>query len=102
MSGPFSSCSSRSSCGLPDAFMDPITHELMIDPVCTADGHTYDRVSIEEWFAMGKRTSPITNLRLETTKITPNITMKKAIDDLIEDGRRRGSQGPVIGKCLTF
>ncbi len=31
--------------------------EIMRDPVIAADGHTYERVEIESWFA-NNRTSP--------------------------------------------
>lgn len=44
----------------PPAFFCPISMELMRDPVSTADGHCYERASIERWFAQGSRTSPKT------------------------------------------
>ena len=31
----------------------PITHELMQDPVLTADGHAYERAAILRWLAVG-------------------------------------------------
>jgi hypothetical protein len=45
---------------LPSCFCK-IIEELMRDPVCTADGQTYEREAIEEWFK-GHDTSPATNL----------------------------------------
>ena len=41
----------------PDALCCPISMEIMRDPVIAADGHTYERVEIESWFA-NNRTSP--------------------------------------------
>jgi len=38
----------------------PITGEIMVDPVLCADGHSYERFAIEEWFARGGNLSPIT------------------------------------------
>lgn len=35
----------------PHRFIDPITLEVMVDPVKAADGLIYDRSSIESWFA---------------------------------------------------
>ncbi len=35
----------------------------MRDPVVCADGHTYDRLNIEQWFAGGRDTSPDTKVR---------------------------------------
>jgi len=43
-----------------DSFQCPLTMEVMTDPVITADGQTYERTGIESWFALGKRTSPLT------------------------------------------
>ena len=42
---------------VPDALCCPISMEIMRDPVIAADGHTYERVEIESWFA-NNRTSP--------------------------------------------
>lgn len=34
---------------IPNEYLCPITHEIMIDPVCVSDGYTYERKAIEEW-----------------------------------------------------
>lgn len=75
---------------IPNAFLDPITREIMSDPVTTIDGHTYEHRSIEKWFALGNRTSPVTNLKLGSLKITPNISMKKAIEDFLQESELQG------------
>ena len=36
----------------------------MQDPVLAADGFSYERAAIEDWFAKGHRTSPKTGLQL--------------------------------------
>lgn len=56
----------------PPAFFCPISMELMRDPVSTADGHCYERASIERWFAQGSRTSPKTGVRLSSTTVIPS------------------------------
>ena len=38
----------------------PISTSVMIDPVITSDGQTYDRENIMRWFA-ANNTSPLTN-----------------------------------------
>lgn len=43
----------------------------MRDPVCTADGHTFERAAIEQWLTT-HATSPLTGLRLLTKDLTPN------------------------------
>jgi len=34
----------------PAEFFCPITQDVMREPVCTVDGHTYERIAIERWF----------------------------------------------------
>ena len=41
---------------LPEDLCCPITCELMKDPVITADGTTFERCAIKEWFETGART----------------------------------------------
>ncbi|XP_068184542.1 WD repeat, SAM and U-box domain-containing protein 1-like isoform X2 [Antennarius striatus] len=63
----------------PDEFLCPITRELMKDPVIAADGYSYERVSIETWIRGKNTSSPMTNLPLRTTFLTPNRALKMAI-----------------------
>ena len=66
----------------------------MRDPVLLMeDGHTYERVAIEQWFATGARTSPSTSAQLESTALAPNHMARKLIAALLEQyggARRRG------------
>uniref|UniRef100_A0A3Q2R1U3 WD repeat, SAM and U-box domain-containing protein 1 n=1 Tax=Fundulus heteroclitus TaxID=8078 RepID=A0A3Q2R1U3_FUNHE len=63
----------------PDEFLCPISRELMKDPVIAADGYSYERESIESWIRGKTKTSPMTNLPLQTTLLTPNRSLKMAI-----------------------
>ncbi|XP_069030628.1 WD repeat, SAM and U-box domain-containing protein 1 isoform X1 [Embiotoca jacksoni] len=65
--------------GTPDEFLCPITRELMREPVIAADGYSYEREAIESWISTRNRSSPMTNLPLLTTLLTPNHTLKMAI-----------------------
>ena len=56
-------------------FADPLTFEIMRDPVLTSDGQMYDRKNIESHFQERRRegqhlTSPLTNLIILET-LTP-------------------------------
>ena len=65
---------------LPKAFLCPITHDIMKDPVVLSDGHTYERSAIEKWIKiLGRRTSPMTGLPLPHIDLTPNFTLKSMI-----------------------
>ncbi|XP_070694025.1 WD repeat, SAM and U-box domain-containing protein 1-like isoform X2 [Pempheris klunzingeri] len=63
----------------PDEFLCPITRELMKDPVIAADGYSYERESIESWIRGKNKSSPMTNLPLQTLLLTPNRSLKMAI-----------------------
>ncbi|XP_062383366.1 WD repeat, SAM and U-box domain-containing protein 1-like isoform X2 [Sardina pilchardus] len=65
--------------GVPDEYLCPITRELMKDPVIAADGYSYEHEAIESWIRTKNRSSPMTNLPLQTTLLTPNHTLKMAI-----------------------
>jgi hypothetical protein len=68
---------------LPPSFVCPITHELMEDPVVTADGQTYERHAITAWFQT-HCTSPLTGDRLEHTRLTPNVMARSLIREWVE------------------
>jgi len=88
-------------CKLRDEFVCPITKELIVDPVIAADGHTYDRRAIEEWF-YGlnnirnnnsdngtnniRRTSPKTGEPLDHIHLIPNHNLKRLLGDMIREG----------------
>jgi hypothetical protein len=57
-----------------EPFECPITHETMLDPVVTIDGHVYERKAIEKWLKT-HNTSPVTNLPLEHKTLTPVHTI---------------------------
>ncbi|XP_029937246.1 WD repeat, SAM and U-box domain-containing protein 1-like [Myripristis murdjan] len=63
----------------PDEFLCPITRELMKDPVIAADGYSYEREAIKSWLTAKNKSSPMTNLPLQTTLVTPNRSLKMAI-----------------------
>jgi hypothetical protein len=43
------------------------------------DGYSYEREAIQSWINSRNRSSPMTNLPLKTTLLTPNHTLKMAI-----------------------
>ncbi|KAG8432357.1 hypothetical protein GDO86_016847 [Hymenochirus boettgeri] len=73
------------SSSIPDEFLCPITWEIMRDPFIASDGYSYERKAIEDWISRKKRTSPMTNLPLENLLLTPNRTLKMAVNRWLED-----------------
>ena len=62
-------------------FICPITREIMHDPCFTCDGHTFERVAIQTWFAAGNATSPLTNLGLPSLGLVPNHALRGSIEE---------------------
>ena len=60
----------KTTCQRPCARMD--------DPVVGADGHTYSRAAVEQWFRTCQ-SSPFTNQLLSSTNLLPNHTLRKAM-----------------------
>lgn len=66
---------------IPDAFLCPITQELMRDPVILiADSQSYERSALDEWFSTGRRISPLTGAKLGSTSMRKNFALKNAIE----------------------
>lgn len=61
-----------------------ITHEIMTNPVIAEDGFTYEEEAIKEWFAMGKNTSPMTNLPLTALDYIPNAKLRQQIEEYLK------------------
>jgi len=72
---------------VPQEFTCCITEEIMEDPVCTCDGHSYERNSIMKWFEKSK-TSPKTGLPLENTILIPNHSLKSQIQSFREKANK--------------
>ena len=51
----------------------------MDDPVILCDGHTYERLYIENWIRI-KKTSPLTNEIILNTVLKSNMALKTAIE----------------------
>lgn len=75
-------CNSEAPCNSrqpPSAYLCPITKILLEDPVCTADGHSFERGAIEHWL-MQHNTSPLTGLPLANKSLTPNYALRWLLD----------------------
>lgn len=66
---------------IPYHFRCPISLDLIRDPVTLSTGQTYDRPSIESWFATGNSTCPVTRAPLTDFSLIPNHTLRRLIQD---------------------
>ncbi|WCJ42721.1 U-box domain-containing protein kinase family protein [Euphorbia peplus] len=62
----------------PSHYFCPILQEIMDDPYIAADGFTYEHRAIKVWVERHK-VSPVTKLRLQHAILTPNHTLRSAI-----------------------
>ncbi|RLN08949.1 hypothetical protein C2845_PM11G30920 [Panicum miliaceum] len=74
-----SSTSEADDTSPPSHFVCPISQEVMNDPHVAADGFTYEGEEIRGWLDSGHDTSPMTNLKLSHSVLTPNRALRSAI-----------------------
>jgi len=75
----------------PAEFVDPISLEVMEDPVKTVDGQVYDRTQIETWLKV-KLISPLTNLPLQSAELTPDTELRNKIKKWKERSSKKSAK----------
>lgn len=58
--------------------------DIMEDPHVAADGFTYEAETIQGWLNSGHDTSPMTNLELLHDYLTPNHSLRSAIQEWLQ------------------
>lgn len=66
-----------------DSFLCPIGQEIMVDPVITPKGITYERKNISNWLKKNQ-TCPITKTPLKESDLITNYSLKNAIMEYIK------------------
>ena len=77
---------------MPSAFRCPITFAPMFDPVVAADGHSYDRTALQQWFERGRTTSPMHGGALANQSFVTNQALKSQVAEWLQ--RRGADQQP--------
>ncbi|KAF8388785.1 hypothetical protein HHK36_025465 [Tetracentron sinense] len=70
----------KSNIHAPSYYFCPILQEIMDDPHIAADGFTYEYRAIKAWIEK-HNVSPVSRLRLQHTTLTPNHTLRSAIQE---------------------
>lgn len=78
---------------VPRSFMCPIGHHAMRVPVVAADGHSYERQNILDWFETGKTSSPISNLPMDSRYMVYNYALASTMDEWFQNYRNGTVQG---------
>ncbi|KAL7174959.1 hypothetical protein ACSBR2_028710 [Camellia fascicularis] len=69
-----------------DAFICPLTKQIMRDPVTLENGQTFEREAIEKWFIECKESGktllcPLTLKELRSTEMNPSIALRNTIEE---------------------
>ncbi|VVA10305.1 PREDICTED: U-box [Prunus dulcis] len=70
----------RNHVDAPSHYFCPILQEIMEDPHIAADGFTFEFRAIKAWLEK-QNVSPVTRLRLKHSALTPNHTLRSAIQE---------------------
>lgn len=70
---------------IPTSFVCPLTGQIMLDPVITCTGYSYERSAIEKWLK-NNNTCPTTKVVLSNKNLLPNHTLKKFIEEFLTVG----------------
>jgi len=84
----------------PEVYLCPISQELMVDPVSTADGHVYDRHNIQRWFNTGNISSPVTGAPLPNAALIPNHPLRQLIE-LLRPGHTHRADLDTEWSCVA-
>eukprot|EP01050_Picozoa_sp_SAG11_P005543 SAG11_NODE_395_length_9822_cov_4.886043_3_plen_687_part_00 len=80
--GDLESTAARPSAAAAQAFLCPITHAVMQDPVVDNEGNSYERSAIEQWLR-DNNTSPVTRSTLHIADLRPNRALKDMVEQWI-------------------
>ncbi|XP_071733974.1 U-box domain-containing protein 44-like [Rutidosis leptorrhynchoides] len=87
-----------------DAFICPLSKQIMKDPVTLENGQTYEREAIEKWFNECKEKGrklvcPLTLEELKTMDMNPSIALRNTIEEW--NARNEAVQLELARKSLT-
>lgn len=89
-----------------DAFMCPLTRQVMRDPVTIESGQTFEREAILKWFKecreSGRQpTCPLTQKALKSTDLAPCIALRKAIEEWTKRREEKELEKTRVSLTLT-
>lgn len=88
-----------------DAFVCPLTKQVMRDPVTLENGQTFEREAIEKWFKEckengRKQVCPLTQKELRSTDLNPSIALRNTIEEW--NARNEAAQLDMARKSLNL
>ncbi|XP_057489993.1 U-box domain-containing protein 44-like [Actinidia eriantha] len=87
-----------------DAFICPLTKQIMRDPVTLENGQTFEREAIEKWFKECKESGrklvcPLTLKELRSTELNPSIALRNTIEEW--NARNEAAQLDMASRSLS-
>jgi len=70
---------------VPDYLCGKISFEILVDPVITPSGITYERKDIEEHLQRVGHFDPVTRVKLTQEQLVPNFSMKEVVDAFLSE-----------------
>lgn len=70
---------------VPDYLCGKISFEILVDPVITPSGITYERKDIEEHLQRVGHFDPVTRVKLTQDQLIPNFSMKEVVDMFVSE-----------------
>jgi U-box domain len=90
---------------VPDAFICPLTLEIMEDPVMNRSGHSFERAAIIEWMRRENATCPLTRKPIKLSDFVANRRLQQMIVEWQkrhgEDASECASEEAIIEKSLS-
>lgn len=88
-----------------DAFICPLTKQVMRDPVTLENGQTFEREAIEKWFKEcrengRKLVCPLTLRELRSTELNPSIALRNTIEEW--NARSEAAQVDIARRSLSL
>ena len=69
---------------IPEEFVCPITQDFMKYPVLCCDGFVYEKAAIEEWLVSRRKTSPMTNLPMNSGRMEYQKELAERIQEFYQ------------------
>lgn len=70
---------------MPDYLCGKISFEILVDPVITPSGITYERKDIEEHLTRVGHFDPVTRVKLTQDQLVQNFSMKEVVDAFLSE-----------------
>ncbi|KAJ2512611.1 Ubiquitin conjugation factor E4 A [Coemansia sp. RSA 2049] len=83
----------------PPEFVDPITHDVMPDPVVLPSAVRCDRSTIARHLGGGRRTDPFTGLPLDPGQIHPDLALRLRIQAWLEKTKNNANKHNTNHQC---